>query len=635
VADGQPPSDPGTIIVRFRPGVSDSTSRAAVAKQGLRVLRPVGPNGDVLVATRGKSPVEAVAKLRADRRVETADPNYERKAAVVPNDPGFVNGDQPYLNNLGMPSAWGLNRGSNLTVAIVDTGVDLDHPEFTGRILPGRDFVNDDFVADDDNGHGTMVAGITAAGTDNSIGVAGTAWTARVLPVKVLNEAGGGTDADVVDGITWAVGQGAKVINLSLGGYGSTSVLRDAVSYALSRDVVVVAAAGNDSTNEPFYPASYPGVISVTATDHNGGFTSFSNYGRWTSVAAPGTDIVSTAPVPGPVEGYRRGSGTSFSAPIVTGVAVLLRSANPTWTQTQVGDQLRRTARDLGPLGFDDRYGYGWVGPTAALTNAGPWGPQGGALTSGPDAASWGSGRLDVFVRAPDNALWRKAWDGTGWTGWESLGGYLTSDPGVVSWGPDRLDVFVRGGDSALWHIAWNGTAWSGWESLGGYLTSAPDVASWGPGRLDVVVRGGDNALWHKAWTGSSWSPWLQLGGALTSAPTAVSWGPNRVDLFVRAPDNALWHKAWDGSSWSSWGHLGGALTSGPDAASRSPGRLDVVVRGPDNAVWQKSWEGTGWSPWSSLGGLATSDPTAVSRRGSSRVEVLVRWSDNALWHKA
>ncbi len=261
------------------------------------------------------------------------------------------------------------------------------------------------------------------------------------------------------------------------------------------------------------------------------------------------------------------------------------------------------------------------------------WEHLGGGLTSGPDAASWGEGRLDTFVRGGDNALWHKAWDGTGWSQWASLGGFLTSDPGVVSWGENRLDVFVRGGDNALWHRAWDGIGWSQWESLGGFLTSAPDVASWDSGRLDVVVRGGDNALWHKAWNGSSWTLWQQLGGALTSAPTAVSWGPNRIDVFVRAPDNALWHKAWDGSSWSLWGHLGGALTSGPDAASWSHGRLDVVVRGPDNAMWHKIWNGSSWTQWGELGGQLTSDPSAVSS-GSKRVDTFVRGPDNALWHK-
>ncbi len=634
-ADGQAPSDPSTVLVRFRPGSSESATSAALTKQGLRALRRVGATGSVLVETRGKSPADAVARLRSDPRVESADLNYWRKAALVPNDPRFVEGQQRYLSNIGMPSAWDMSRGSGVPIAILDTGTDLDHPEFEGRVLPGRDFVNNDMLADDDNGHGTMVTGIAAAGTNNGIGVAGTAWTARILPVKVLNAAGGGTDADVVEGITWAVNQGAKVINLSLGGYGDSSALRDAVNYALSRDVVVVAAAGNDSVSDRFYPASYPGVVSVTATDHDGAFASFSNYGPWTSVAAPGVAITSSAPAPGSSEGYGRGSGTSFAAPIVSGIAALLRSASATWTQTQVVEQLRRTARDAGALGFDDRYGYGWVDPTAAVANPGPWGPQGGVLTSSPDIASWGEGRLDAFVRGTDNALWHKTWDGTGWTGWESLGGYLTSDPGAVSWGPNRLDVFVRGGDNALWHRGWDGTGWTGWAWLGGHLTSAPDVASWGPGRLDVMVRGPDNALWHKAWDGTAWTGWGSLGGYLTSGPGAVSWGSNRLDVFVRGGDNALWHRVWDGTAWSGWGWLGGALTSGPDAASAARGRLDVVVRGPDNAVWQKSWTGSAWSAWASMGGAATSDPTAVWRQGGRRMEVLVRGTDNALWHKA
>lgn len=261
------------------------------------------------------------------------------------------------------------------------------------------------------------------------------------------------------------------------------------------------------------------------------------------------------------------------------------------------------------------------------------WEQLGGQLTSGPDVASWAEGRLDTFVRGPDNGLWHQAWDGRAWTAWAGLGGYLTSDPAVVAWAPNRLDVFARGGDYALWHRAWDGSSWSTWESLGGYLTSSPDVASWGPGRLDVVVRGGNNALWHVAWLGASWSGWEELGGALTSSPTAVSWGSNRVDIFVRGVDHALWHKAWNGRSWSLWEQLGGGLTSGPDAASRGLGRLDVVVRSGDNAMWQRTWTGSAWMSWSRVGGQLTSDPTAAAW-DANRLDTLVRGPDNALWHK-
>ena len=170
------------------------------------------------------------------------------------------------------------------------------------------------------------------------------------------------------------------------------------------------------------------------------------------------------------------------------------------------------------------------------------WESLGGTLTSDPAVASWSSGRLDVFARGTDNALWHK-WFQNGWSGWESLGGVLTSDPAVASWSSGRLDVFVRGTDNALWH-KWFQNGWSGWESLGGVLTSSPDVSSWASGRLDVFVRGTDNAMWHK-WFQGGWSGWESLGGVLTSGPAAASWGPNRIDTFVRGTDNALWHKWW------------------------------------------------------------------------------------------
>ena len=173
------------------------------------------------------------------------------------------------------------------------------------------------------------------------------------------------------------------------------------------------------------------------------------------------------------------------------------------------------------------------------------WESLGGLLTSGPDVCSWAQGRLDVFARGEDNALWHIWFDG-GWSGWESLGGLLTSDPTAVSWSNGRIDVFARGEDNALWHIWFDG-GWSGWESLGGLLTSGPDVCSWAQGRLDVFARGEDNALWH-IWFDGGWSGWESLGGLLTSDPTAVSWSNGRIDVFARGGDNALWHKWFDGA---------------------------------------------------------------------------------------
>src|SRR6266542_1842373 len=217
------------------------------------------------------------------------------------------------------------------------------------------------------------------------------------------------------------------------------------------------------------------------------------------------------------------------------------------------------------------------------------WESLGGVLTSGAGVSSWSSGRLDVFARGTDSALWHK-WYESGWSDWESLGGTLTSAPGAVSWDQGRIDVFARGTDSALWH-KWYDSGWRDWESLGGVLASEPAVCSWSSGRLDVFARGTDSALWHK-WYESGWSDWESLGGTLISAPAAVSWEQGRIDVFARGTDSALWHK-WYDSGWSDWESLGGTLISAPAAVSWGPDRIDCFGMGIDSALLHKWWEVT------------------------------------------
>jgi hypothetical protein len=255
------------------------------------------------------------------------------------------------------------------------------------------------------------------------------------------------------------------------------------------------------------------------------------------------------------------------------------------------------------------------------------WESLGGALSTAPDAASWATGRLDVFARGTDNSLLHR-WYAGGWSGSESLGGVLASGPGVVAWGPGRLDVFVQGSDHALWH-RWYAGGWSGWESLGGVLTSAPDAASWSSGRLDVFARGTDNAAWHR-WFSGGWSAWESLGAMGVGDPSAVSWGPGRIDLFARGADNSLRH-SWYWGAWSGVESLPGTLGSGPDATSAAAGSLDVFALAPDSSVMRKSFSG-GWSGWQGLGGNWTSDPSATSQRNGS-VDVFERGPDNGLWH--
>ena len=253
------------------------------------------------------------------------------------------------------------------------------HPDLRGHTVAGYNAITKADIAagaaSDDNGHGSMVSGIVAAGTGNGEGIAGVAWSAEVMPVKVLDSNGEGADSDVVDGINWAVAHGAKILNLSLGGDADSPVLHDAVSSAVANGAVVVVAAGNSGDDVPEYPAAYPEAVAVAATDTDGALTDFSSYGSWVDVAAPGFDILSTeiADSSGN-DNYAYGDGTSFSAPIVSGVVTLLRAQTPTLTPAQVLARLRSTARDAGPRGIDPYFGAGIVDATNAV--GGGWAPS-------------------------------------------------------------------------------------------------------------------------------------------------------------------------------------------------------------------------------------------------------------------
>ena len=310
---------------------------------------------------------EVAAELAAEPEVEVVEPNRVRSASRVPNDTSYPS-QQPYLSRIGAPTAWDVaNTGAATVVAVLDTGVDRDHPDLAPNLVAGSDIVNGDTDPSDDDGHGTAVAGVVGAATGNGGGIAGVAWNAKVMPVKVLGADGTGVDADIASGITWATDHGADIINLSLGGPGSSTVLEQAVDYAFDHDVLVVAAAGNEATAEPSFPAAIPGVVAVTATDAQGRFAWFSNHGPWITLAAPGINVVTTTPAPGPAMATGMRTGTSFSSPIVAGVAALLRERHPAWAWDKVAYELVRTAHDAGPAGVDDAYGFGLVDAAAAL----------------------------------------------------------------------------------------------------------------------------------------------------------------------------------------------------------------------------------------------------------------------------
>ncbi len=344
-----------------------------------------------------KDVMEVVGKYRALPEVVYAEPNWVVHTTEIPNDSDF--GKQWGLrgsNSINAPDAWDIEKGdASVIIAIIDTGVDYEHPDLDANIwvnpgedingngivdaedfngvdddgnllvddIRGWDWVNSDNDPQDDEGHGTHVAGIAAAETNNGLGVAGVTWNCQIMSLKALGSDGKGDSSDVAQAIIYATANGADVINLSLGEFGKFPVLEDAIA-SVSR-AVVVAAAGNETPYEPFYPAAYSGVIAVAATDSSGNLASFSNRNcpeegyTWVDVAAPGVSIWSTMLIPAPDHPeYASCSGTSMATPFVSGLAALLISHNPNWSKEWVRERIIQTVDNPNPTfgGLIDAY---------------------------------------------------------------------------------------------------------------------------------------------------------------------------------------------------------------------------------------------------------------------------------------
>lgn len=309
-------------------------------------------NAYVVRLAPGISMESAGEFLRALPGVRYVEPNYLAFAFATPNDPGY--GQQYGLARIQANLAWDIWQPQRTVyIAIIDTGIDSNHPDLTNKMrrhsggaIYGYNTLNNTTNALDDNGHGTHCAGIAAAEINNGIGVAGVAaWNPAVanansyvqlMPVKVLSSSGSGSLDGVARGITWAADNGAHILSLSLGASSGAQQLQDAVNYAWNRGCLVVVAAGNSGSSSPQYPAYYTNSIAVAATDSTDTLASFSQYGSWVDIAAPGVSILSTYPS----NQYRSLSGTSMACPHVAGAAAVLWSHNPNLTNTQLRSAL-------------------------------------------------------------------------------------------------------------------------------------------------------------------------------------------------------------------------------------------------------------------------------------------------------
>jgi subtilisin family serine protease len=369
---------PGEVIVKPRGGQAGAEIAArhglAVGSAGETAARAL----PIRLSTRGRAVAEVLADLRADAAVEYAEPSYLVQladdgavTAVAVNDPKTAG--QYSLDRMRVRDAWGLETGGSGIVAVLDTGVQYAHRDLVGRLLPGRDFVNDDTNAGDDNGHGTWVAGIIAANANDGYGIAGISWSDKVLPVKIMSREGTGSTADLIDGIVWAADHGATVINMSVGGFPYSQAVQDAVNYAWNSGAVLVGAAGNNRRQEDFYPASFANVVSVSATQVEDEFSHWSSWGPKVDVSAPGSSVQTTNCTTCTYADHDTWgdhtyiSGTSFATPNVAGVVALIRARYPAATPAEVVSRLVAGVDDLGYAGWDNRYGRGRVNALRSL----------------------------------------------------------------------------------------------------------------------------------------------------------------------------------------------------------------------------------------------------------------------------
>lgn len=408
---------PDEIIVKFKPGVPQEKISEIYRQEQIPQEKYISPYAGfrVLKIPAGKTVEEMVYRFQKNPLVDYAEPNSIAYAFMVPNDPYYQyqwHFDDDHTRNPGgatsnpyggtngggirMEEAWDITTGSaNVIVAVVDTGIRKGTDLAATCFVLGWDFVNNDSDPTDDDGHGTHVAGTVAQSTNNGVGVAGVAFGTCLMPVKVLGPAGG-TYQQVADGIYYAANNGAKIINLSLGGTSPSETLEDAVEYADDiKGVTVFAACGNENASSCIYPAAYDAyVIAVGATRYDEQKTDYSNYGTSLDLTAPGGQSCIDSFAPTCVmndqneDGYwdgvlqqtfeKRGAritwnyyffdGTSMATPHVAGVAALILSQNPTFTPDQVRQRLQSTAEDKGATGWDQYYGWGIVDTYAALS---------------------------------------------------------------------------------------------------------------------------------------------------------------------------------------------------------------------------------------------------------------------------
>lgn len=391
------------LLVQMKAGVAKGQLDKEFAAQGATEMDEIPQIRVKRIKVPEKAREKVKAALSKNPHVEFVEENHIAEPTVVPNDSSY--GSQWHLTKIQAPQGWDIATGSaSFPIGIIDSGVDADHPDLAAKLMTGRNFLDGSVNTDDNYGHGTSVAGVAAAVSNNGVGVAGIAWDSPIMPLLVYNSTTSALYSTIASAITWATDNGAKVINISMAGSSSSSTLQNAINYAWNKGVVVVASAGNYSVSTPYYPAACTNVVSVSGTTSGDAKASWSNFGATVDVSAPGASIYTTTKG----GGYGSVSGTSFSSPITAGLVALIWSANPTLTNAEVVDILLQNTDDLGAAGFDETFAHGRINAFKSASVAKSFAPQPDvtaptATITSPGNSATVSGSVSFNVAAVDN----------------------------------------------------------------------------------------------------------------------------------------------------------------------------------------------------------------------------------------
>lgn len=398
-AAGSEPYAPGRLLVGARAGLSPLELDKIAKGQGAKARR-IG-RSDLYILDLPSQASEQAMQALLNRHPQLRFAELDRRAspAFAVNDP--YAGSQWHLGKIGAPAAWDQSQGAGVTIAILDTGINGAHADLAARMVPGWNFYDNNSNTADVHGHGTAVAGGAAATLNNGTGVAAVAGAARLMPVRIADANAYAYWSTVAQGLTWAADNGARVANISYVGVAGSSAVQSAVNYMRSKGGLVVVAAGNNGIEETIAPTT--SMIVVSATDSTDALASFSSWGSFVSIAAPGKDIWTTTR-----DGsYQAWWGTSMASPVVAGVVGLMMAARPAMAGSQIEGLLYGTALDLGDAGRDKRYGYGRVNAAAAVQAAVSTQVQDTQAPTvsiaAPLAGSTVSGLVPVDVSAADN----------------------------------------------------------------------------------------------------------------------------------------------------------------------------------------------------------------------------------------